>query len=71
MNAIYCSGFVSDAGEILSEMQEVSQAAPALAGRALARAEHAQAVTTNELPFDVEEGWARFYEIFPGLRAAA
>ncbi len=68
---LHCSGFINDPGEILAEMHEVADASPVLAGKALERAEHALAVTTNELPFDIEEGWARFYEIFPALRAAA
>lgn len=68
---LHCSGFVTDPGELLAEMREVADASPVLSGKALERAEHALAVTTNELPFDLEEGWARFYEIFPALGAAA
>ena len=48
-----------------SEMREVAEAAPELSGKALERAEAAEAAAQREKPFDVEAGWARFKSLIP------
>ncbi|KCZ94611.1 beta-hexosaminidase [Hyphomonas johnsonii MHS-2] len=68
---LHCSGFLKAPDDILSEMREVAEAAPVLAGKPLARAERAEAMAASEKPFDVAAGWARFDELFPNFRAVA
>ncbi|MEH6488373.1 beta-N-acetylhexosaminidase [Hyphomonas oceanitis] len=68
---LHCSGFLKDDEAILAEMTEVAEASPLLAGKALQRVDRAEAMATNEQPFDAEAGWARFHELFPDFRAMA
>ncbi|KDA00820.1 MAG: beta-N-acetylhexosaminidase [Hyphomonas oceanitis] len=68
---LHCSGFLKDDEAILAEMTEVAEASPLLAGKALQRADRAEAMATNEQPFDAEAGWARFHQLFPDFRAMA
>lgn len=68
---LHCSGFLSDAESILSEMTEVAEAAPVLDGLALERATRAEAMAARGQEFDIKDGWARFHDMFPDLRAAA
>ena len=67
--ALHCSGFIKDPDEILTEMREVAEATPILAGQALVRAEHAQSFATLAKPFDVEAGYARLAELFGTAQA--
>lgn len=62
---LHCSGFLHDADAILTEMREVAEASPELSGKALARAEAAEAAAQREKPFDIEAGWARFKSLIP------
>jgi beta-N-acetylhexosaminidase len=66
---LHCSGFLKAADSILAEMTEVAEASPVLAGKARARAERAEALSTAEMPFDGQAGWARFHELFPEFKA--
>ena len=68
---LHCSGFLSDAQEILAEMSEVASVAPELTGKSLARAQRAEALSTHEQDFDVAEGWNTFRSYFPQLAGAA
>jgi len=68
---LHCSGFLTDAGDILAEMTEVAEAAPALTELSATRAARADAAATHAKPFDVDEGRDRFREYFPSLEAAA
>lgn len=68
---LHCSGFLEDPDAIVSEMREVAEVAPALAGRALERAQRAEAMSTRHDALDVEAGWARFRELFFDVEAAA
>jgi len=68
---LHCSGFLKAPDEILAEMTEVAEASPVTAGKALQRAQRAEAMTTAEIPFDAQAGWARFHELFPEFRAMA
>ena len=68
---LHCSGFLSDAQEILAEMSEVASVAPELTGKSLARAQRAEALSTHEQDFDVAEGWNTFRSYFPELAGAA
>lgn len=68
---LHCSGFLNTHDAILAEMAEVAEAAPVLGGEALVRANRAEAMATQEKPFDITAGWARFYALFPHLEAAA
>jgi beta-N-acetylhexosaminidase len=53
---LHCSGFLSDAEAILSEMEEVANACPVLSGKAELRADRAMAWAGLAQPFDVVEG---------------
>ena len=64
---LHCSGFLREPDAILAEMREVAEAAPELSGKALARAEAAEAAAQREKPFDVEAGWARFKSLIPNV----
>ena len=68
---LHCSGFLKDDKDILAEMTEVAEASPLLAGKALQRADGAEAMAANAQSFDGEAGWARFHELFPAFRAMA
>ena len=68
---LHCSGFLSDPDEILAEMREVAEIAPPLAGDGARRAKRADMMAAQAQPFEPVEGWARFYEYFPALEAAA
>ena len=68
---LHCSGFLKDPAEIFAEMRDVAEAAPALEGEAARRAARADAMSTREKPFEPVEAWARFYDLFPQLEAAA
>ena len=68
---LHCSGFLSDAQEILAEMSEVASVAPELTDKSLARAQRAEALSTHEQDFDVAEGWNTFRSYFPELAGAA
>jgi beta-N-acetylhexosaminidase len=68
---LHCSGFLSDPAAILAEMREVAEAAPELAGKALARGERAEALSTHQQDFDIAEGWDTFRAYFPQLVGAA
>ncbi len=68
---LHCSGFLRAPGDILSEMQEVGEAATALAGKALARAQAADAVSRAGERFDPVAGWARLRQLLPAARAQA
>ena len=68
---LHCSGFLKDPDAILAEMSEVAEASPVLSGKAHQRAERAESMSTAELPFDRQAGWARFHELFPEFRAMA
>ena len=68
---LHCSGFLSDAQEILAEMSEVASVAPELTDKSLARAQRAEALSTHEQDFDVAEGWNTFRSYFPQLAGAA
>lgn len=68
---LHCSGFLKDPAEILAEMTEVAEAAPALAGKAAARAAAADAIAHKSEPFEAARGWRRFHELFPHLGAMA
>ncbi|MEM0985207.1 MAG: beta-N-acetylhexosaminidase [Pseudomonadota bacterium] len=57
---LHCSGFAKHADEVLAEMTEVAEAAPLLSGKALERAERAEAMSTRAKPFDQDAAWARF-----------
>lgn len=60
---LHCSGFLKDADPILKEMREVAEAAPELSGKALLRADAAEAAAQRGKPFDVQAGWERFEEL--------
>lgn len=62
---LHCAGFSRSADEVFEEMSEVAAAAPHLQGRALARAERAEAMSTLAKPIDVEAAWSRFRELLP------
>ncbi|MEQ8559395.1 MAG: beta-N-acetylhexosaminidase [Henriciella sp.] len=62
---LHCSGFLSDADAILAEMTEVAEAAPILDGRALERAEAAEAASKRATAFDSEAGWEQFRALIP------
>lgn len=66
---LHCSGFLTDAGEILKEMEEVADAAGALGHIALERAEAAEATIMAATEFDAEQGWARFNDLMSGAEA--
>ena len=68
---LHCSGFLKDASDIFAEMREVAEAAPGLGGDAARRAARADAMSTLEKPFEPVEAWAKFYDYFPALEAAA
>jgi len=68
---LHCSGFLKDPAEILSEMTEVVEAAPYLAGKAEDRADNADAIARRTEPLEAAKGWRRFYELFPQLGAMA
>ncbi|KCZ58078.1 beta-N-acetylhexosaminidase [Hyphomonas atlantica] len=68
---LHCSGFLSDAQEILAEMSEVASVAPELTDKSLARAQRAEALSTHEQDFDVAQGWNTFRSYFPELAGAA
>ena len=68
---LHCSGFLKDDKDILAEMTEVAEASPLLAGKALQRADRAEAMAAHAQPFDAQAGWARFHELFPEFRAMA
>ncbi|MEQ9315881.1 MAG: beta-N-acetylhexosaminidase [Henriciella sp.] len=67
---LHCSGFLKEPEDILAEMTEVAEAAPELAGKALARAKAAEAASQRAKPFDIEAGWERFRELVPSLGKA-
>lgn len=67
---LHCSGFLKEADDILAEMTEVAEAAPELSGKALARAEAAEAAAQRGKAFDVDAGWERFRELVPSLGKA-
>jgi beta-N-acetylhexosaminidase len=67
---LHCSGFIKDATSILEEMAEVASAAPVLSGKALQRANAAEAVTKSISPFDKREGWERLHKLLGVSRAA-
>jgi len=67
---LHCSGFIKDATAILDEMAEVASAAPVLSGKALQRAEAAEAVTKTITPFDKREGWERLHKLLGASGAA-
>ena len=60
---LHCSGFVKEPEIVLAEMTEVAAACQPLAGRALDRAQRAEAFATLATPFDVDAGWQRFGEL--------
>ena len=66
---LHCSGFLKDPAEILNEMQEVAGAAGTLDGKALARAEAAQAAIHPAQDFDADAARARFKDLFSGAEA--
>ena len=68
---LHCSGFLKDPDAILAEMREVAEAAPQLTGESARRANRADAMATLEKPIEPVEAWARFYDFFPQLEAAA
>lgn len=68
---LHCAGFAKEASEVLAEMKEVAEAAPVLSGKGLERARRAEAMSAQSRPSDAEDGWRRFYEFFPQLKAAA
>jgi len=68
---LHCSGFVKDAGAILTEMGEVAAACKVLEGRALERAKRAEAFATLAKEFDADAGWARFGELTVASGVAA
>ena len=68
---LHCSGFLSDPSEILTEMREVGEAAHLLTGRALERAQHAEAEATHTEDFDVSAGWERLRALMPATEALA
>ncbi|MEZ5967699.1 MAG: beta-N-acetylhexosaminidase [Hyphomonas sp.] len=68
---LHCSGFLKDPEDILAEMTEVAEAAPALAGKAAERAAVADAIAVRTEPFEPAEAWRRFHELFPQMGAAA
>lgn len=68
---LHCSGFLSDSDEIFAEMREVAEASVELSGISLERAVRAGAMATLAKPFEPVEGWAKFYDYFPSLEAAA
>ena len=68
---LHCSGFLKDPNEILAEMREVAEAAPALEGEAKRRAQRADDMSTQKKPFEPVEAWAKFYDYFPKLVEAA
>lgn len=68
---LHCAGFTKDPADILAEMKEVAEAAPALKGRSLERALRAEAMATAARPIDREAAWARFRELMPAAQEAA
>lgn len=68
---LHCSGFLKDPTAIHMEMSEVADASPDLSGKALKRAERAELVAAGGQDFDVQQGWERFYSLFPQLQGAA
>ena len=68
---LHCSGFLKDPEDILAEMTEVAEAAPALAGKAAERAAVADAIAVRTEPFEPAKAWRRFHELFPQMGAAA
>ncbi|MAN45048.1 MAG: beta-N-acetylhexosaminidase [Alphaproteobacteria bacterium] len=68
---LHCSGFLKDPDAILAEMADVAAVSPELDGKALERAVRAEAMSTHEQEFNVQEGWQRFHEYFPQLQGAA
>lgn len=68
---LHCSGFLKEPGDIIAEMREVAEAAPELSGKALRRAEAAEAASQRAKPFDVEAGWLRFKSLIPNVGAVS
>ncbi len=68
---LHCSGFLKEPDAILAEMQEVARAAGVLSGRALERAEAADASVKPASDLDTEQGWAQFNALLAGDGFAA
>lgn len=66
---LHCSGFIKEARAIHTEMREVAEAVPMLAGQSLARAQHAESFATLVRPFDAEAGYARLTQLLQPLEA--
>lgn len=69
--ALHCSGFVKEPAEILTEMRAVAEASSILSGKALARAQAAEAFTTRTQAFDADAGYARLSELMGTKKVAA
>jgi len=68
---LHCSGFLTEPSEILREMEEIADAAGSLEGRALTRAETAEASVKESKSIDSEQSWARFTKLMAGIEVGA
>lgn len=68
---LHCAGFAKEPETVLAEMLQVGSACPVLEGRALERAQAAEAFATLAKPFDAAAGWTRFTELTVMNGAAA
>ena len=60
---LHCAGFATEPSEVLNEMTEIAEATPLLEGRALQRAEAADACAGPGDDFDTQAGWERFHTL--------
>ena len=66
---LHCSGFLSDPGEILTEMKAVTEAAGPMTTAAERRAERVLNGLKQPEPLDREAGWARLTELMSHVPA--
>ena len=67
---LHCSGFLKDPSQILTEMEQVAEAAGELSGEARVRATRAEAALTTAEQIDKEQSWARFSELLSDMKAS-
>ena len=67
---LHCAGFLKEPDAILQEMSEVTEAAGALSGRSLARAEVVDAAIPEPAPYDSEAAWAEFNRLLEPVAEA-
>lgn len=66
---LHCSGFLTEPGAILSEMNSVAEAAGTLDGTSAARAENVMTALQAPMAIDTETGWARLTQLLSRLTA--